>query len=96
MSPEALVLTKAAAWYAAQTSDEATERVRAKAHVMDIMAALRWLISKKRTMTVFGRHFLVLGKLYEAQEEVWPLVAKVLSPAGLTRALNSRSGSGSK
>jgi hypothetical protein len=66
---------------------------------MDIMAALRWLISKKRKLyvpqtDVRGR--FCLGKLYDAEEDVRRLLAKVLTTADLTRALNLRSGSGSK
>jgi hypothetical protein len=66
---------------------------------MDIMAALRWLISKKRKLyvpqtDVRGR--FCLGKLYDAEEDVRRLLAKVLTTADLTRALNLRFGSGSK
>lgn len=81
MYPDVLVLSKLKAWYSAKTSSDPTQRTRAKAHPMDIMAGLRWLSSKRETMEVCrkvpkevaDRSFFIPRELYRDHKDTQQL-----------------------
>ncbi|KAJ5595134.1 uncharacterized protein N7459_001342 [Penicillium hispanicum] len=96
LHPAVLVLTKLKSWRLAKDSQRQNNLAKARGHMMDIMATLRWLVNRKWPIRFAGYPETLkkdlqrwLAEVFEENIEARPLLSLTLTMDELREVLNS-------